>query len=446
MSSENAALKRLRESLPEQVTEALEKHVIAAARWATIVRVVFAVTFAAAGLRLWSHQSNARIIYLVLAAVWLILAAVVSARVKSGAAESLVSTTTMIDVTVVNLGLLAFVQQGLFPHIGAGMFMCYFPILAVAATRYRIGLVINTALYASLFYLVLSLYAGAPPWFRLSMLAVTAAVMVFGSRKPKDLVVDVAQRSLQEAYQIGSKQTSMELMARTHELFMPPAIFDLHEIWSSSKHGVGAESGGDYFQIFQSSNGPLVVLGDLPGLGFESLANIARIHRHLGASADRNESLSQFASGLNDFLWEEFKGSRTMTAIFARWEGEQLHYINAGHLPALQIGKADQHRLPVNNGPLGAAKGAEFKEDVVPFPARDLLVLYTDGVFAKLTGDREEGVTQIEKFAEQFRGGEVNTLCHRIFDCAHPGFDPNRDDSTIAVIRRQPAADAKSAK
>jgi hypothetical protein len=80
----------------------------------------------------------------------------------------------------------------------------------------------------------------------------------------------------------------------------------------------------------------------------------------------------------------------------------------------------------------------------VTFPARDQLLIFTDGVFAKLTGSRDEGVKEIQALADKFSGGEINTLCHRIFDCAQPGYDYNKDDSTVVVIRRQPAAASAS--
>jgi len=34
--------------------------------------------------------------------------------------------------------------------------------------------------------------------------------------------------------------------------------------------------------------------------------------------------------------------------------------------------------------------------------------------------------------------GEVNTICHRVFDCAQPGLEATKDDATIVVVRRQP--------
>jgi hypothetical protein len=89
---------------------------------------------------------------------------------------------------------------------------------------------------------------------------------------------------------------------------------------------------------------------------------------------------------------------------------------------------------------VGKQAEADFTELVVPFPARDQLVIYTDGVFAKLTSDHAKGVAEVEALAEKFGGAEVTTLCHRIFDCAQPGMEPNKDDSTVVVIRRQPAA------
>jgi hypothetical protein len=45
----------------------------------------------------------------------------------------------------------------------------------------------------------------------------------------------------------------------------------------------------------------------------------------------------------------------------------------------------------------------------------------------------------MEALAERFSGGEVTTLCHRVFDCAQPGLEPIKDDATVVVIRRQPA-------
>ena len=122
-----------------------------------------------------------------------------------------------------------------------------------------------------------------------------------------------------------------------------------------------------------------------------------------------------------------------------------MSYVNAGHLPIIQLNRQQEAtQLPVNNDlALGVKPDASFSASVVPFPARDLALLYTDGLYAKLTNSPEQGSAEVERFAKQFGGAEVTTLCHRIFDCAQPGYEPPKDDATMVVIRRQPQATAE---
>jgi len=449
------SVKLLQERLPQQVDAALASHVGSAVGWATKVRLWFAITSLLAASWSWNHPSNAGVIYLGLAVVWLAVAVIVSAITKRGATESLVSATTLLDITITHLGLAAFVQQGLFPKIGAGIFLCYFPILAVAANRYRMMLVVQSSLYAIVGYALISYWGGAPPWFRLSLLGATALVFALGSRKPKDLMVSVAKNALHEAFDLGAKQKQIEMTSQVHQLFLPPPVVDLPAIWSSSKHGAGTESGGDYYQIFETARGPLVVVGDLSigtGKGYEALNAAAELHQTMSkivskhAAEPAESGLPKILDQLNAQLYEKH---RTFTCVLAQWQGEDLHYVNAGHLPMIHLHKpqgtqaAGHQQLPVTCGALGERDDATFVESVVPFPARDLLLVYTDGAFAKLTGDRDKGVTEIEAMAERFSGGEVTTLCHRVFDCAQPGLEPIKDDATVVVIRRQPAAAAE---
>jgi hypothetical protein len=365
--------------------------------------------------------------------------------------EANVAAVTMIDLTIVHLGLAAFVWQGLFPKLGSGVYLCYFPVLAIAANRYRMTLVIGATLYAIIGYATLSLFGGSPPWFRLAMLLTTGFVFVMGSRKPKDLMVNIASRAAEEAFAIGAKQKELELVPQAHQLFLPPPIVDLPQIWVSSKHGAGTKTSGDYFHIFDTPRGPLVAVGDLGGEGFKAVSEVAEMHQRLNKIVNRETDLTKILKELNGYLWEKYQGHRPFTCVLAEWEGERMRYVNAGHLPLIQMSKPQgaqivgHKQLPVTCGAVGAQAEADFVESVVPFPARDQLVIYTDGVFAKITNDRDKGVSEVEALAEKFGGAEVTTLCHRIFDCAQPGMDQNKDDSTVVVIRRQPTAASASA-
>jgi hypothetical protein len=437
-------MKQLINRLPAQVDAALDEHVRAAEAWATALRLAFAAVFAASALWMWHHPSNAKYLYLQLTAAWLIVMA--AGAMMKRMSDTKITLLTIVDLTVVHLGLAAFVQQNLFPTLGAGIYLCYFPILAVAANRYRGLLVIQAGLYASAVYAAISLWGGSPPWLRLSMLIATSIIFMMGSRKPKDMVVKVAGKAVEEAYELGARQKEIDLIPRVHQLFLPPPIVDLPDIWASSKHGAGTDTNGDYFHIFDTARGPLLALGDLGGQGFKAITEVAEAHQQLGRIILRESSLPKILEELNRFIWEKYQGRRRFTCILAEWEGEQMRYVNAGHLPMFQMSKphgsqvVGHHQLPVNCEAVGTRADAVFTESVVPFPVRDQLVIYTDGVFAKLTSDRDKGIAEIESFAEKFGGSEVTTLCHRIFDCAQPGLEPNRDDATVVVIRRQPAA------
>lgn len=447
-------LKQLQESLPNKVETALAEHVRSADGWATKARFWLALTSLVAAYWMWDHHSKAKNVYLAFAALWLVTMFVVSALTKRNASAALATKTTMFDLTIVHLGLAAFVNHGLFPKIGAGIFLCYFPILAVAATRYRMMLVVQSAAYAIIGYGLLSYWAGSPPWFRLSLLAATAFVLALGSHKPKDLMVGLAKNALQDAFDLGSKQRETDMTEQVHQLFMPPPLVERPAIWSSSKHGAGTETGGDYYQIFDTARGPLVVVGDLSvetGKKFEALAATAELHKTLSKIVSRNSDEPNLTKILDELNAELCEKRRPFTCVLAQWRGDQLHYVNAGHLPMVHLNKpqgattAGRKQLPVTCGAVGETAEAKFVESAVPFPARDLLLIYTDGAFAKLTGDREKGIVEIEEMAERFSGGEVTTLCHRVFDCGQPGYDQIKDDATVVVIRRQPAAAGSSA-
>jgi hypothetical protein len=442
-------MKQLKDRLPKQVDEALNEQARAAEGWATKTRSLFAVVFAASVIWTWNNPSNAKYVYLLLTAAWVVMAAVGAVLKKSPGAN--LTAMTMIDLTIVHLGLAAFVRQGLFPGLGSDIFLCYFPILAIAANRRRMSATLKAALYAGAGYAAISLWGGSSPLSHVALLFMTVFVFVAGSRKSKDLTVNMAGKAIEEAFDLGARLKELDLVPQAHQLFLPPPIVDLPEIWVSSKHGAGTETGGDYFHIFETPGGPLVAVGDLDGRGFNALAEVADLHQRLGRVVNRETELPKILEELNDYLREKYEGRRTFTCALVRWEGEKMHYVNAGHLPMIQMSKPQgaqiisHKQLPVTCGPVGAQAEATFTESTVPFPARDQLVIYTDGVFAKVSESREKGVSAVEALAEKFSGAEVTTLCHRIFDCAQPGYDSNKDDSTVVVIRRQPVAAPASA-
>jgi len=435
---ESIALKILKGDLPKQADAVLGEEAPLAERWASRVRLAFAIIFAAAAYRSWDDPTSRKYIFLGLAVCWLAALVLVHLRMRRGTSESLVTLTTLADFTIVNVGLLFFVWQHPNTSPGAGLFFCYFPLLAVTALRYRAVLVIIAGLYAGLFYTLAALIGIGNPWFRVAMLGLTTVICAIGSRRPKGLMISIASRAVQDAFNIGAKQRELEMNSLFHEAVFPPAIIDLPQIWCSSKHAPGVQSGGDYYHVFETRQGPLVVVGDLSGDGIEIVRDVERLHQHLTGIVILESSLTGILDQLNAYTWQEGKGKHRFTCFLSRWEGESMEYVNAGHLPAIHLNKERRSQLPPTCRSVGEVEDTLFVAQTIAFPARDLLLIYTDGLTGRLGDNRESAVAEIEALAERFSHGEVNTLCHRVFECAQPGVEEPKDDSTLVVIRRQP--------
>src|SRR5215831_17933217 len=209
-------MKQLKDRLPKQVDEALNEQARAAEGWATKARSLFAVVFAASAIWTWNNPSSAKYVYLQLTAAWIVMAAVGAALRKSPDAN--LTAMTMIDLTIVHLGLAAFVWQGLFPGSGSDIFLCYFPILAIAANRHRVSPALKAAAYAGAGYAAISLWGGSSPWFRVTLLFMTAFIFMAGSRKPKGLTVDIAGKAIEEAFDLGAGQREVDLVQKAHQL------------------------------------------------------------------------------------------------------------------------------------------------------------------------------------------------------------------------------------
>lgn len=437
-------MKKIKADLPRRVDAALSAQALAAESWANLMRLLFAVVCAGLAAWYWPFAYPAKFIYLGLAVAWVGVLIVARARRKQNQ-ESLVGSSALIDVTVINLGLVAFAALNLFHNGGAGLYFFYFPVLAIAAARHRFLLPVKAGLYASVVYTVVALFSGSSPWLRLVVLLAVTVIAAAIAGRTRSLLQNFTTEIAQEAYETGRRDREVEMAVLLHEAFMSPAICDLETLWCSAKHLAGSETSGDYYHVFDFGPEPLLVVGDLPGPGLEASTDVSHLHRKLTQIVQRETELAAILNELNAYVRERFQGRKQFRCFIGRWIGNDLHYINAGLLPTIQIGKQDQQLLPVNGSPVGAQDDATFSESVVPFPARDLLLVYTDGLYQGLTDDENKGVAEIEKLAEQFRSGEVNTLCHRVFDCAHPGLEPPQDDRTLVVVRRQPSAVAAQA-
>ncbi len=439
-------MKKILAQIPNKIDLALAQSIIASEKSALTLRWIFGAYFLLAALWSWNDETASSLIYFGLALLWLLAALILGMRTKTKLTNGKYLP-LLVDFAIVSFGLLLCAWQNIFISKGTIIFLCYFPLLVILATRNNILLFLQVTTGLLLFYLLLSLFAVESfSILRVLMLGILGFVAFSAARKPKAEIVQTTNALVEEAYAAGSADKELTLINEIHAQFMPPVQHTLPGLYATYKHGVGTATSGDFYQVYPHQNGSIILLADLPGAGLQAAFTVSHLHQQISEIVARNHSLSEIADALNQLIYENYQGEKTMSCVLAQWQGVNLHYINAGHLPAIRISKREIIRVDPNNPhPLGANAENKFIEGIIDFPKGDLLALYTDGTYSGLASTREDGANQIERLANEFSSGEVNTICHRIFDCGQPEFSRSADDSTVVVVRRQDYAEEAAA-
>lgn len=438
-------MKKLIDSVPKKVDAAYARHSITLEKYSNLLRWFFCVGFALTSVWLYVQGDvKGALASLIIAALWLgcaLIVSVITRRTEGVNNKSANAISTWIDLIVVCIGILLCLAQDVLDAAGFVFLLSFYPVITLTGRHNSISVLIKAALIATAFYLALLFGLGGsitpPITIILAMFWATALAGAILTLKPKKELAQIVQETAQEAYNLGTKDKELEVISLVHSELFPVQQLEVPGLYCSSKHLSGLNTSGDYYQVFETRRGPLVMIGDLPGEGLQAAMNVARLHQHIAEIIGREEALVEIAESLNSLIWHKYKGERVLSCILARWEGANLHYLNAGHLPAIRISKRVASSIDVNSPALGISESGQFTESVIEFPKGDLLVLYTDGSYSGLAADKEKGASEMLRMVNDFSGGEINTLCHRLFDCGQPEYARSSDDSTVVVIRRQ---------
>ena len=427
-------MKKILDRIPKTIDDIFAQFGASAHQSANQLRWYFAAMFLVATLWTLGDDSPAKLIYLALALLWLIAAVVFGRRAKTK--RPIVSQLPLwMDVAILSFGLLFCAWQGVFNTKGWIILLCYFPVLALTARRSDFLWVVQVAAFLVAFYALVSLYAinslALPRLLTIGAMALAAIAL---TKKPRQELTVAAQNAVQEAYQLGASEKEAELTAFVHAQSFPPARYNLPGLYAAYKHGVGTKTSGDFYAAFETARGPMVVLGDLEGQGLNAALEATELQQQITKVAHEKATLTEIATELNLMMCRK---QQMVSCVMARWEGANLQYLNAGHLPVIHISKREPEQLRVNSLLLGANESPLIAEETIAFPKGDMLLLYTDGAYAGLAKGHARGAEEILRLVKQFSNGEVNTLCHRVFDCGLPEYTKPTDDSTVVIVRRQ---------
>jgi len=234
-------------------------------------------------------------------------------------------------------------------------------------------------------------------------------------------------------------QRDLDLASQVQRNLLPQR--DLRAgVWETSYHyaPVGPVS-GDYCDLIPSDGQLFFTLGDVSGKGVAASMLMTQLHALFRSLTAMALPLGQIIKQANRVFCESALAGQYATLVCgqARPNGEvEIH--NAGHVPAIVVGRGGVLRIESTGLPLGMFCEVEFSATRLQLEAGDTLFLYTDGLSEARQGDEEYGVDRVTRLVRQ-RAGQppAELIAASLEDLrAFSEGSPRLDDLTLLAIRR----------
>ena len=201
--------------------------------------------------------------------------------------------------------------------------------------------------------------------------------------------------------------------------------------------------GGDYYDLFRREDGRVgLVLGDVSGKGMPAALMVSTLHSALRLLLDQTGFGPEMLERLNRHIGESSASNKFITMMLAELNPETgvLHYMNAGHNPAVLLRASGAvEELKAGGVPLGLLPAAHFQSRAVTLEPGDLLCIYSDGITeASDPEDEEFGMDGLIELLRAERGRPLADLIEAIPHAVGEFSQglPQGDDQTLVLLRR----------
>jgi serine phosphatase RsbU (regulator of sigma subunit) len=199
--------------------------------------------------------------------------------------------------------------------------------------------------------------------------------------------------------------------------------------------------GGDLYDFVQPAPSVcLLLLADVSGKGISAAMALTLVHATFRNVVRDTHRPSLVASRMSAAFRDEWHGTPYVTAIIARLDADRhtLTYTNAGHPPAVLVGRQSDRSLKEGGPPLGLLEDARFNDEQIELERGDVCVLMTDGISESL-GDALEPARAAIAATIRETPGLPSSMCQALMALALRGPGPRgvddwNDDRTVVVI------------
>lgn len=223
---------------------------------------------------------------------------------------------------------------------------------------------------------------------------------------------------------------------------LPQTLPQYQEVETSSVYlaaGHEAEIGGDYFDLFKSPDGAIVIaMGDVCGKGVSAATKTSAIKYSVRGMAAAGLTPGRILFELNNMVAESGDPSDIVTLWLGMLDplSGTLTHANGGHPPGLLLptDTGRMSRLETTGPLLGAIRDALYEEIVTAIALGDTILVYTDGVTEARRGNKFFGEGRVRRALA--KGGSPAEVVDRLLaslDRYVPG--SLRDDAAVLAVR-----------
>lgn len=195
---------------------------------------------------------------------------------------------------------------------------------------------------------------------------------------------------------------------------------------------------GDWYDLVDLDDDCLTAsVGDVVGHGLTAAAVMGQLRSALSSTsrvapgpAQALDALDLYARSVRDAL------STTVASVHVDWATGLLTYASAGHVPpALARGDEVVFLDRATDPPLGVRPDRlPHPEAEQPFSAKDVLVLYTDGLIERRGEDIDVGLARLARSLTAHRALHPDDLADALLRDVLPPGGPT-DDTALVVLR-----------
>jgi len=189
-------------------------------------------------------------------------------------------------------------------------------------------------------------------------------------------------RLLEEGWARQRMEEELKIARRIQENLLPGELPACEWLRAAGASLPSREVGGDYYDLRPvSPDCWALAMADVSGKGVGAALLAALLQGMLVAAPYARLPVEEVMGRLNRFLLERTRGEQYATIFYGLLESSgRLRWVNAGHPPALLMGRGGVRRLPAGALPLGLLEEACYSVQEVRLEPGDRLVLYTDGL------------------------------------------------------------------